>query len=162
MNAKEILTDTLKAKENFSRTFELGRLSSACLGNEAGKISLNSNNAKKYLIDDSMKPYSTNEINFLIDDKNGVAIDLECGREHMQESSVKANGFRELVVNNQSINLDIKAMYEHEGDWEDESDDDADWDPNQDSELVSVQWFCTNCTCSNSEERIRCQVCIDH
>lgn len=55
---------------------------------------------------------------------------------------------------------DIKSMYEHEGDWEDEEEDE-DWDPNENFE-PRVQWFCTNCTHSNSDENLHCKLCGEH
>lgn len=52
---------------------------------------------------------------------------------------------------------DLKSMYEHEGDWDNEEDD-KDWDPDANVELV-IQWFCTNCTDANPDDECYCKVC---
>ncbi|MCO5576292.1 hypothetical protein L7F22_030101 [Adiantum nelumboides] len=55
---------------------------------------------------------------------------------------------------------DVKSMYEHEGDWDNE-DEDKDWDPDENVEVLA-EWFCTNCTDSNSEEESHCKQCGEH
>ena len=174
MNTKEVHTDTLNAKEILLETFGLERLSKTCstktctsndvgkmcLINDSSKICSTNDSSKMYSTNDNIKISSTDDSNVLTDDQNGFTFEPDFRQEHVQQSFVKHNGSGELVVGGHSINSDIKAMYEHEGDWEDESEDDEDWDPNQDSEQICLQWFCTNCTCSNSEENIHCQVSI--
>lgn len=48
---------------------------------------------------------------------------------------------------------DLLAMYEHEGEWDDE-DDDEDWEPSE--------WFCTNCTMPNADQGTFCELCGEH
>ncbi|KAI5062795.1 hypothetical protein GOP47_0021342 [Adiantum capillus-veneris] len=55
---------------------------------------------------------------------------------------------------------DLKCMYEHEGDWNNEEED-KDWDPDENVEVL-VEWFCINCTDSNSEDESHCKQCGEH
>ncbi|KAH7366193.1 hypothetical protein KP509_18G066800 [Ceratopteris richardii] len=57
----------------------------------------------------------------------------------------------------------LKSMYEHEGDWDSEEEDDKDWNPDVDDEdVVLVEWFCTNCTDSNADDVFHCEQCGEH
>eukprot|EP00250_Pteridium_aquilinum_P012842 c20979_g1_i1 orf=201-2039(+) len=89
-----------------------------------------------------------------LEDENGPSIVLQCTKEDlaMEDTHSLKTGDHDLE--------ELKSMYEHEGDW-DNDEEDKDWDPDENVELL-VRWFCTNCTDSNPDEEFCCKQCGEH
>ncbi|KAJ1394695.1 Zinc finger, RanBP2-type [Sesbania bispinosa] len=59
--------------------------------------------------------------------------------------------------------LTFQDMYQNEGMFDDEDEDDSDWEPFQLHKCVEVaKWFCKNCTMVNLDNVVHCNICREH
>eukprot|EP01018_Ginkgo_biloba_P033531 Gb_19579 [translate_table: standard] len=56
---------------------------------------------------------------------------------------------------------ELLALYDQEGQFQDDDEDDKDWEPFG-AFTLQMKWFCTNCTMSNLEDSVYCDVCGEH
>ncbi|XP_040996506.1 histone deacetylase 15 isoform X2 [Juglans microcarpa x Juglans regia] len=61
----------------------------------------------------------------------------------------------------QQKEMTFQDMYNNQGLFDEDDDEDSDWEPAQEHVEV-VKWFCNNCTMVNLDDVIHCDICGEH
>lgn len=59
----------------------------------------------------------------------------------------------------QQKEMTFQDMYNNQGLFDEDDDEDSDWEPAQEHVEV-VKWFCNNCTMVNLDDVLHCDVCL--